>query len=164
MQLDRVTIIHRGIIITQVGMLYMHSMPIIATYLDTLFYTCLQLHAVHHPYCYGYMLTYSLLWLPIQYGSLASLQCYLVCCTQLLHHAYTQSSLEQPLVTMLGLCYLLSRPMLLSALLAYSCVACLVYMAIQSAILSIRFHIAFYACLVSFSNIKSILPNKAYTT
>ena len=38
---------------------------------------------------------------------------------------------------MLSLCYLLSLSMLLSALLAYSCVACLVYMAIQSAILSI---------------------------
>ena len=63
------------------------------------------------------------------------------------------------LFILLSLCYQLSLPILLSALFTHSCIPCLVYIAIQSAMpkLSSEFPIAFYAHLVSFSNVRSRL-------
>ena len=51
-------------------------------------------------------------------------------------------------------------------MLTHSCMPCLVYMPIKSAMPKYhsKFPIAFYAHLVSFSNIRSILSNRTYTT
>ena len=96
---------------------------------------------------------YSQLWRPIHYGSLDSPQCCLVCYIQLLYYVclylvfiiIASSYDTQTVLTIQP-----SLPMLLSAMLAYSCIACLVYMAIQSAMLS---------SLVSFLQ-PSMLPSK----
>ena len=96
---------------------------------------------------------YSLPWLPIHYGSLASPQCCLVCYMQLLYYVClylvfiiiaSNYDAQSVLTTQPSL------PMLLSAMLAYNCIAYLVYMAIQSAMLS---------SLVSFLQ-PSMLPSK----
>ena len=53
-----------------------------------------------------------------------------------------------------------------SAMLTHSCMPCLVYMPIKSAMPKYhsKFPIAFYARLVSFSHIRLILSNRTYTT
>ena len=67
-----------------------------------------------------------------------------------------------PLVPML----LSQHCLLITAILTYSCMPCLVHMSIMSAMPKYhsKFLIAFYAHLVSFSNIRSILSNRTYTT
>ena len=107
------------------------SMPIqLAIQLVTLFCACkpispiyiIQLPIVHHPYSYGSMLAYCLLWLPSLPSVLPSL-------------LYTAAYLVDIITTsmQLSLHYLLSLPMLLSAMLTYSFIICLIYIAIQSA-------------------------------
>ena len=67
----------------------------------------------------------------------------------------------------LSLHYLLSLPMLLSALLTHSCIPCLVYTWLSSLLcLSslLELLIPFYACLVNFSNIKLILSDRTHST
>ena len=53
-----------------------------------------------------------------------------------------------------------------SAILTYSCIPCLVYMPIKSAMPKYcsKFPTAFYTHLVSFGNIRSILSNRTYAT
>ena len=119
------------------------------------------------------MVTCCVLWLlVVYYGYLcstkampiASLQCYLVFCTQLLYYAYVVFIITASML--LSLHCLLSLPMLLSGLLTHSCIPCLVYMTIQSAMpkWSSEPPVAFYARLVSFSNFRSILSNRTYIT
>ena len=59
----------------------------------------LAIAMVYHPYCYSYMLSYSLLWLPVVYYIyLASLQCCLVFYTQLLYYAYLGNKASEILI------------------------------------------------------------------
>ena len=123
-------------------------------------------------YCgYVYIYLHSLLWVPVVYYGylwstkampICSLQCCLVFCTQLLYYAYLVFIITASML--LSLHCLLSLPILLSGLLTHSCIPCLVYMTIQSAMSkqSSELPIAFYVRLVSFSNFRSILSNSTY--
>ena len=91
-------------------------------------------------YCYLYIYLHSLLWVPVVYYGylwstkampICSLQCCLVFCTQLLYYAYLVFIITASML--LSLHCLLSLPILLSGLLTHSCIPCLVYMTIQSA-------------------------------
>ena len=117
---------------------------------------CPYVAIVHHPYCYGFVLTYSLLWLPIAFH-----QCYLVFYTQPLYYTYQVFIIIASMF--LSLCCLLHLICLYQ--LTYSFISCLGYMAIQSAMPKqfSKFPIDFYAHLVIFCNIELILSNRIYS-
>ena len=144
-------------------------------YLQSTMGTCslLWLPVVYCGYLLPAMATCSLLWVPVVYYGylwstkaipIASLQCCLVFCTQLLYYAYLVFIITASMLRSLHC--LLSLPMLLSGLLTHSCIPCLVYMTIQSAMpkQSSELPIAFYARLVNFSNFRSILSNRMHIT
>ena len=98
---------------------------------------------------------------------------YLVCCTYLVFAWLVYFPMAIATYSLLCIvyynwygCFVLSLPMSLSAIISYSCMPCLLYIPIKSAMPKYhsKFPIALYAHLVSFSNIKSILSNRTYTT
>ena len=128
----------------------------------TVFYTCI----LHYIPIECIILTVMALCLPIVYSYPTSLQCCLVFYTRLLYCVYlafttkVSSCVAQSALPTQPACAITS----LFCFTTYSCIPCLVYMPIQPVMLKqpSEFPIALYGNLVSFSNIRLILPNGTY--